>query len=82
MTMTRDPPPYQCKLKRKAVQLIERINTPIQVSHNLVQEVYFSVYGEDQLGRRMARPMDGGLRVMRIKRSVVVPSVSCGYSLR
>lgn len=49
--------------------------SPIHVGHKLVAEVYFSVHGEDDQGQTMAKPGPGGLRVMRISRPVVVPSV-------
>ena len=50
--------------------------TPIHIAHTLVAEVFFSIWGKTELGQDMSRPGPGGLQVMRIKRPVVVPSVS------
>jgi hypothetical protein len=52
-----------------------RTITPVKVTHALVTEVYFSVYGEDQSGKPMLRPGNGGLRVLKVKKEVVLPSV-------
>lgn len=51
--------------------------TPITVSHTFTLEIAFSVWGEDDLGNKMDKPGYGGLRVMRVSRPVLVPSVSC-----
>ncbi|KAL1405312.1 hypothetical protein Q8F55_008939 [Vanrija albida] len=48
--------------------------TPINVSHALVLEVFFSVYGEDDKGQPMKVPGPGGLRMLRVSRPVVLPS--------
>lgn len=50
--------------------------TPITVSHTITLEIAFSVWGEDDLGNKMEKPGYGGLRVMRVSRPVLVPSVS------
>lgn len=50
--------------------------TPIKVSHALLAEVFFSVYGEDEKGKPMTRPGAGGLKILRINRPVLVSSVS------
>lgn len=51
-----------------------RMETPIQVSHILVAEVYFSVWGEDDRGNPMLSPGLGGLRVLRIEKPTILPS--------
>jgi hypothetical protein len=51
------------------------------VTHALVTEVYFSVYGEDQSGKPMLRPGNGGLRVLKVKKEVVLPSVRDVYDV-
>jgi hypothetical protein len=53
-----------------------RTLTPIHIAHTLVAEVFFSVWGITEYGEKMIRPGPGGLQVMRIKRPIVVPSVS------
>lgn len=50
------------------------IITPIEVYHAFNVEVYFSVFGENEYGEGINGP--GGLRVMRLQRPVVLPSVS------
>jgi hypothetical protein len=50
--------------------------TPIKVSHTIVVEVWFSVYGETEEAKPMYKPGPGGVRVLRIQRAVIVPSVS------
>lgn len=50
--------------------------TPIRVNHAIVLEVFFSVFGEDDRGRPMKTPGPGGLRMLRISRPVILPSVS------
>ena len=56
--------------------LTDRTWTPIHIAHTLVAEVFFSIWGKTEFGEDMSRPGPGGLQVMRIKRPVVVPSVS------
>jgi hypothetical protein len=61
----------------RAIELTwSRVISPIQVSHQLVAEVFFSVWGINDQGETMVRPGPGGLQVMRFKKPVVVPSVS------
>lgn len=50
--------------------------TPISVKHSIVLEVAFSVWGEDDLGNKMDIPTFGGLRLLKVSRPVIVPSVS------
>lgn len=50
--------------------------TPITVSHHLVLEVFFSVFGEDDRGEKMRVSGPGGLRMLRVSRPVTLPSVS------
>lgn len=50
--------------------------TPIRVTHNINLEVFFSVFGEDDRGQKMKIPGPGGLRMLRISRPVILPSVS------
>ena len=47
----------------------------MQVSHELEVYVYFSVDGEDAAGKPLRVGGPGELRVMRITRSIAVPSV-------
>lgn len=53
-----------------------RVITPIKVAHELVAEVYFSVWGEDDTGRTLPSPGPGGLRVLRATKPIILPS--CG----
>jgi hypothetical protein len=53
-----------------------RIVTPIKVSHSLIYEIYFSVWGETDKGEPMSKPGPGGLRFMKVQRPIAVPSVS------
>jgi hypothetical protein len=48
--------------------------TPITVTHNLVLEVFFSVWGEDDRGEPMKLPGPGGLRMLRVSRPITLPS--------
>ncbi|CAK9786974.1 unnamed protein product [Cutaneotrichosporon oleaginosum] len=48
--------------------------TPITVTHNLVLEVFFSVWGEDDRGEAMKLPGPGGLRMLRVSRPITLPS--------
>lgn len=48
--------------------------TPITVSHKLVLEVFFSVYGQDHHGRPLKSPGPGGLRMLRVSRPTMIPS--------
>ncbi|KLT41789.1 hypothetical protein CC85DRAFT_247074 [Cutaneotrichosporon oleaginosum] len=50
--------------------------TPITVTHNLVLEVFFSVWGEDDRGEAMKLPGPGGLRMLRVSRPITLPSVN------
>lgn len=52
------------------------IVTPIKVSHSLIYEIYFSVWGETDKGEPMSKPGPGGLRFMKVQRPIAVPSVS------
>lgn len=52
------------------------VKTPITVSHELLVEVFFTMFGQDQQGRAMKHPAPGGSRLLKIKRDVIVPSVS------
>lgn len=52
------------------------IITPIKVSHGLIAEIYFSIYGETDQSQKKTRPGPGGLRVLKISRPIIVPSVS------
>jgi hypothetical protein len=54
--------------------------TPISVSHSLSLEVTFSVWGEDDRGRKMEHTTHGGLRALRVTRPLFVPSVSCNVA--
>jgi hypothetical protein len=46
------------------------------VSHYLLAEVYFSIWGEDAAGRQLPRGGPGAMRVIKIRRPLVLPHVS------
>ncbi|TXT16037.1 hypothetical protein VHUM_00540 [Vanrija humicola] len=48
--------------------------TPIKVTHSLILEVWYSVYGEDARGMTYDKPQQGQLRVLRVEKPVVLPS--------
>jgi hypothetical protein len=52
------------------------INTPIRVSHSFALDIFFSIQGETEAGEPMAKPGAGGLRVLRVNKPAIVPSVS------
>ena len=52
------------------------VKTPLRVSHELGFDLFYSVYGEDDKGSKLRKAGPGELRVMRVARSVVLPSVS------
>ncbi|ORY27000.1 hypothetical protein BCR39DRAFT_560276 [Naematelia encephala] len=53
---------------------LPNVSTPIRVTHTLLTELWFSVYGEDQHGNPLPQPGQGRLRVLKIEKPVVVPS--------
>lgn len=53
---------------------LEGVITPIKVTHQLVLEVWYSVYGEDVSGDPLPNGGQGQLRVLRVDKPVVVPS--------
>lgn len=55
---------------------IYRMKSPLRLSHHFVAEIFFSVHGEDDRGRKLSKPGPAGLRFFRISKPVVVPSVS------
>lgn len=55
--------------------------TPINVSHMLVYEVYFSVWGEDDRGQPMPHPGPGGLRFLQVTKPLILPSCALIPSL-
>lgn len=54
-----------------------RMKSPLRLSHQFIAEIFFSVHGEDDRGRK--RPGGGGLRFLRMSKPVVVPSVSLSF---
>jgi hypothetical protein len=52
-----------------------RIDTPITLRHEMVTDVFFSVYDLDENGKKMAKPGPGALRLMRRKRAIIIPFV-------
>jgi len=52
------------------------IITPITVSHELVLEVFYSVEGEDVMGKPLPKGMPAPVRMLRILKPVIIPS--CG----
>jgi hypothetical protein len=61
--------------------LTRSLITPINVSHMLVYEVYFSVWGEDDRGRAMPDPGPGGLRFLQVTKPLILPSCALIPSL-
>ena len=57
------------------------LKTPLQATHQLEIDVYFSIQGETAAGKPVYGGGTGELRVMRLKRDIVVPSVgpACGW---
>lgn len=51
------------------------MKSPLRLSHSFIAEIFFSVYGEDDRGRKLDKPGSGGLRFFRVSKPVVVPSV-------
>jgi hypothetical protein len=58
------------------VQLTSRVDTPVHVSHQLVFEIVYSVWGRDHLDQPLSKTGPGELRIMTISRPVIIPSVS------
>ena len=54
--------------------LMRSILTPINVSHVFVYEVFFSVWGEDDMGNPLPEPGPGGLRFLQVQRPIILPS--------
>jgi hypothetical protein len=52
-----------------------RVESPIQISHKLVFELYFSVYGEDVEGRPLPMGGAGGIRVLIASKGVQIANV-------
>jgi len=50
--------------------------TPIRVSHNLIFELFFSVYGEEASGKPMSVPNPGALRLLKWVRPIIIPGCS------
>jgi hypothetical protein len=48
----------------------------VQLRHEIVYEIYFSVYGIDDHGKKMTVPGPGAMRLMRRKKAIFIPSVS------
>jgi hypothetical protein len=69
-------PESECEMN---LLIHDRTWTPIHIAHTLESEVFFSIWGKTEFGEDMKRPGPGGLQVMRIKRPVVVPSVSLSH---
>ena len=56
------------------LMLTIRIVTPISVSHTFIYEIFFSVWGEDDMGNPLPEPGPGGLRFLQVQRPVILPS--------
>lgn len=48
--------------------------TPIKVTHQLVMEVWYSIFGEDVGGNPLPEGGQSQLRVLRVDKPVTVPS--------
>lgn len=46
------------------------------MEHELISEVYFTVLGEDESGRRISAKAPGEIRIVRRSLKVIMPSVS------
>lgn len=57
-----------------------RVGVPIRGSHKLIEEVYFSVVGQNGDGSEMSTPGHGGIQKMRRAFDVVLPQVSATLS--
>jgi len=54
-----------------------RVGVPVRVSHNLVYEIYFSVFGKNGSGTQMPPvPGQGDLQVMRRSLDTIIPQAS------
>lgn len=53
---------------------LEGIITPIKVRHQLIAEVWYSVFSEDVAGNPISPPGQGQLRMLRVEKPVIVPS--------
>jgi hypothetical protein len=75
--LTAFPSPEQ-RAVRSAKYELTRISviTPIRVSHFLDIDIYFSSYGIGAKGERLRYPGQGAVRVMRVRRKIMLPSVS------
>lgn len=56
------------------VMLMNRIQTPLRVSHSLVMEVWFSVTGEDEWGNACEEHKTRA-RTLTLRKAVMIPSV-------
>jgi hypothetical protein len=65
--------PLKGKSESKA-NLINRIQTPLRVTHSLVMEVWFSVQGEDEWGNA-CEDYKTRVRTLTLRKAVMIPSV-------
>ena len=56
------------------------VETPINVSHALRTEVWYSVEGEDVEGQPLQGGGPGVLRMLRVDKEVIVPAASSSQS--
>ncbi len=57
------------------LRMRDRMKTPITIKHTLATEVFFSIYGQDEMGKPMVRHGAGGLQVLRFDEPVFLPAV-------
>lgn len=50
------------------------VNSPMVVTHSIVLEVYYSVYGEDVMSNKLPTPGHGQLRLLKVDKPVTIPS--------
>jgi len=59
---------------------MNRIQTPLRVTHSLVMEVWFSVQGEDEWGNA-CEDYKTRVRTLTLRKAVMIPSVSAVKSM-
>lgn len=59
---------------------MNRIQTPLRVTHSLVMEVWFSVQGEDEWGNA-CEEYKTRVRTLTLRKAVMIPSVSLTESI-
>ena len=66
---------YSCQHRRSCRADFYRVNTPINVQHQIAIEVTFAVWGETADGKPLGKAGPGEPRRLKVSRVVIVPSV-------